>query len=117
MSATVTNGVSLDAIKRNPIQPSIKGLITPGNINLQNRPQVPNPKGGTSTVYSTSVNVDGKEILLPLVTDDGRIVSPQEAVQIYKTTGKHLGVFDSSDNATSYAKQLHEDQAKEYGLQ
>jgi hypothetical protein len=34
--------------------------------------------------------------------------------RLYKKTGKHLGVFDNADDATTYAKQLHESQAQQY---
>ena len=33
----------------------------------------------------------------------------------FRRTGKHLGVFDSPETATSYAKQLHESQDALYG--
>ena len=34
-----------------------------------------------------------------------------------KKTGKHLGVFDSPEDATAYARQLHEDQESLYAPQ
>lgn len=87
------------------------GLLTPGNIDLTNRPQVKNPDGSVSTVRSISVNVGGDEVLIPTVVN-GRVVSDQEAVDEYKRTRKHLGIFDTPSNATAYAKQLHESEAK-----
>lgn len=90
----------------------VSGLLERGNIDLYNRPSVPNPQGGTSTVYSTSFNIGGKEVLVPRVSEDGkRILSPQEALEQYKQTGKHLGIFDTAENATKYAQQLHNDYA------
>jgi hypothetical protein len=39
------------------------GLIEKGNIDLYNRPSITNPKGGKSTVYSTSFGDEkGREI-------------------------------------------------------
>lgn len=91
------------------------GMLSPGNINLSNRPRVRNKDGSISTVRSISVNLDGKEYLIPTVTDDGRVVSDDEAVKLFKRTRKHLGVFDTSEHATAYAQGLHSDQSKMIG--
>lgn len=91
---------------------SAQGVVEPGNIDLTNRPRVKNPDGSISTVRSMGVNIDGKEVLLPTVSDDGRNLTKDEAIDQYKRTGKHLGVFSSPEASTAYAKQLHEDQAK-----
>lgn len=85
-----------------------------GNIDLKKRPVVDNPDGSISTVRSMSFNLDGKEVLLPTVSEDGRILTPDEAVAQYRRTGKHLGVFASPEEATSYAQRLHEQQEKLY---
>jgi hypothetical protein len=88
-----------------------QGLLEPGNIDLYNRPSIPNPKGGQSTVYSTSFGDDkGREILVPRAAD-GKILSEKEAEQRYYKTGEHLGIFDNPDHATAYATQLHNDYA------
>ena len=89
-----------------------RGLIEPGNVDLFAQPKVPNPDGTSSTVDSSSYNFDGKEYLLPSVTPDGRhLRTPQEIVSEFKRTGRHLGVFDSPETATEYAKRLHDDYA------
>lgn len=88
------------------------GLLVPGNIDLSNRPRVPNASK-TSTVLSTSFeDDDGREVLVPRVMENGTIVGPAEAWQNYLKTGKHLGIFKSAAHANRYAEQLHEDQAK-----
>jgi hypothetical protein len=97
----------------NPLAP---GMIEPGNIDLAHRPQVKNPDGSTSTVRSLGVNIDGQEVLIPTVSDDGRILSNQDAIAQYKATGRHLGKFESPGASTAYAQQLHTQQAHQYGL-
>jgi hypothetical protein len=82
------------------------GLLEPGNIDLAKRPRVKNEDGSISTIQSMSVTIDGREVLIPTITDDGKVLSEDDAVKQYEKTGKHLGIFDNAQNATVFAKQL-----------
>ena len=90
---------------------SPKGMLTAGNIDLLNRPEVKNPKGGVSTVLSFSVpakeiGLGLGEVLLPQVVR-GQVVSKQVAIEHARKTGQHLGVFKTPALADKYAKALH----------
>lgn len=61
-----------------------------------------------------SFEEDGREILIPTVSDDGQILTEDQAIALYRRTGRHLGIFRNSQDATAFARRLHEDQEREY---
>lgn len=93
----------------------VDGMLIPGTIDIHSRPVVHNADGTISTVRSISVGDDqGREVLIPTVSPDGRVLSNADATRLYQMSGQHLGIFDSPDSATAYAQSLHQDQAQEY---
>lgn len=92
--------------------PPAYGALEAGNIDLSRRPHVRNADGSVSTVRSMGVNMDGREYLIPTVSDDGRVMGDDEAIDYFKRTGKHLGVYQSPEAATAAAEAIHTDQER-----
>jgi hypothetical protein len=90
------------------------GMLVPGNIDLSSRPVVHNPDGTISTVRSITVGIGpGRFVLLPTVVGQ-RIVSNDAAIQHWRNTGQHLGMFVNENAADRYAVNLHNAQARMY---
>lgn len=91
-------------------------LVQPGNIDLNSRKDIKNPDGSHSSVFSMSFGTDAGEVLVPGVGDGKtyplRKLTPKEALDQYKKTGKNLGIFKTPEAADRYGETLHEDQAK-----
>ena len=88
-------------------KPDITRPEVEGNIDLENRPKVWNEKGEYETVKTITAEFDGKTVLLPTIIN-GKEVSKKEAVEHYKKSGEHLGIFKNKELADKYDKQLHE---------
>lgn len=105
-------GATLDALPPLPEGATLDAQpLEPGNIDMSSRPRVKNADGSISTVRSMSANFDGQEVLIPTVSDDGRVMSDQEALDTYQRTGRHLGKFATVDDANRFAQQLHDEEA------
>jgi hypothetical protein len=90
------------------------GRFGSGNIDLFNRPQVQMEDGKTATVRSMSFNENGVEVLVPTISDDGKVLSDKEAIALYKRTGKYFGKFKTVEEADKYAELLHNEQEMYY---
>lgn len=90
------------------------GRYGAGNIDLYKRPQVKNSDGSISTVRSMSFNDGQNEVLIPTVSNDGRILSENDAIDNYYKTGQYLGKFNTVDEANNYAQRLHNEQDRYY---
>lgn len=96
-------------------QNALQTLIQQGNIDLTNRPKVRNPDKSYSTVRSITITDDqGRGINIPTVID-GKVVEPKEAIEHFRKTKQHLGVYKTEQEALDAAKKLHEEQEKMYG--
>src|SRR5579862_9570641 len=83
-----------------------RGLLVPGNIDLGNRPILHNPDGTVSSERSFSIGTDQGEVLIPRVFD-GKDHTEKEAIDHYKQTGQHMGIFDNPQDADGYAQAIH----------
>lgn len=97
------------------------GLLVRGNIDLLHRPLVVRKDGSVSTVDSASSEFPlpghpHAEMLFPTVVGKA-VVSGAAAFAHARSTGRHLGIFDSFKNADRYAVRLHNQQARYYGAQ
>jgi hypothetical protein len=101
-------------LKRAPSPSALPpGMVERGNIRLDQRPSVPNPEGGTSSVLSMGIGEGSpgapREVVIPRVVGNG-ILEPDEATNSYVASGRHLGKFNDVGLASRYAKLLHHDQ-------
>lgn len=100
----------------NPNTPKPAGMIIPPNIDLKQLPVINNGDGSYSTVYGTSFEDEkpgsptlGKEILVRGILNGKKTDDTNALRQEYYKTGKHLGIFNSGEEATAYSTQLHND--------
>ena len=88
------------------------GMVKPGNIDLTTRPIVHRPNGEVSSLFSASFGTDDGEVLVPLISPKGKVLTVEEAKKQYEKDGKSLGVFKTPEQADEYANFLHEQQGK-----
>ena len=89
------------------------GMLTKGNIDVNARPIVHNIDGSISTVYTYTIEVDGRYILIPGI-DTTKKLTDKQAIEQYRESGLYLGMFLTEQGANRYAIYLHNSQAKKY---
>ena len=95
-------------------------LVTAGNIDLSKRKPVSVGNGMYATVRSISIPVNdqdpkGKQVVIPTVSPDGKLLSDHEAIMEYVRSGKHLGIAKNIPDAEKFARWLHLQEAKRIG--
>jgi hypothetical protein len=93
------------------------GAVEAPTLDLKNRPYVSNrAEDGNwynSTVRSMGFTDDqGRNVLVPSVSDDGRIMDDKEAWDEYLKTGRHMGVYPTAEQSDRAGEKIHEDQEK-----
>ena len=112
--ATLPPVQQLQGTETRGFAPQLNSFKSRGNIDIFNRPVHKNKDGSISTVRSISFNEDGKEILIPTISDNGQLLTLEQAIDLYHKTGKYLGKFNSVAEADKYAVALHKQQAALY---
>jgi hypothetical protein len=82
-------------------QQDVLGLTTPGNIDLNHTPQ-----GAITPDNTMTIDVNGKNVVIPMVDSMGKQLNAADAIEQYKNTGAHLGEFDTPENANQYLQSL-----------
>lgn len=90
------------------------GIIEKYNLDLYNRPIVKNKDGTISTIRSLGFDTDKGYLLIPSVSKDGKILTPNQAINEFRITGEHLGVYKNRDIGDRYAQKLHQQQQQFY---
>jgi hypothetical protein len=90
------------------------GVVQSANIDVSKLPTVRNPDGSVSTVRTIGIEMDGKHYLIPTVIG-GRVVSDDEAIDAFKRTGRHLGVFSTREASDEAGRRLHEAEERRTG--
>jgi hypothetical protein len=74
-------------------------------------------QGQRSTLNSYGTEENGKQLLIPGVSDDKnpRVLTFPQAAAEYERTGKHLGEYDTQENSDNAGTLYHLDHSKDIG--
>ncbi len=101
-------------INQDRSKPDAKGRIAEGNIDLNDRVGMVDEQGRTATVRSISIEVNGREVLIPTISPVGTPWTDREAIDHYYRSGKHLGIYKDVDSANRAAEELHLSEEKKF---
>jgi len=88
--------------------------VEPGNIDTYNRPVLHNQDGSISTVRTMGIDEGTGVTNIPTISPTGTSLTPEQAIDLYRVIGKHLGKFKNVGAADESAQNLHEQQAQYY---
>jgi hypothetical protein len=112
-SVTEEQRKAADQIKKQ-LYSSRKNMVEGGNIDINKRPVVNNADGSISTLRSISIGTERGEVLIPTISDGGEQLSNERAIDQFRKTGRHLGVFSTPEAASQHARSISERQAQFY---
>lgn len=90
--------------------PNWEGLLEPGNLPIEDRKPLLNADGTYSTMRTITIGIgeNGETALIPTVLD-GVLLSDEDAIQHFKDTKEHFGIFQDQKLADRYDQHMHED--------
>jgi hypothetical protein len=68
------------------------------------------PDGEIATVRSMGIDADGKHALIPTISPEGALWSDDEAVENYKKTNQHMGIYPDDETSDRAGEKIHLDQ-------
>lgn len=99
--------MKLNPQEQNLYQMHLENLHGPGGVT--------NPDGSRSTLFQTTIEMDGKTYVLPTVWG-GKIVSPDNAVQFARQYGlEKFPTYGSVDEAEARYQQMHQYMERDMG--
>lgn len=54
------------------------------------------------------IGIDVGEVLILMVSDDGKLFLDDEVIVLYEKIGKYFGIFDNFDDVIVYVEKLYE---------
>lgn len=86
--------------------------VVPGNLDpTKPMSYVKNADGSVSTVRTISIGTDKGETLIPTVTSEGKVVSNEQAIDLFRKSGDNFGSYPTRADADNAAAALHSSQA------